>query len=92
MTKWLRRRVRNWLEKDDWEEHIVSIEDDINHSIDLPTPMRFSVQAATGGTIVEVRHYDRKRDENRTIMHVIPDGENIAEHIGKIVTLEMLRA
>lgn len=61
--------------------------------IDFPNPMRFKVQAAAGGTIVEVAHYDRKRDENRVNLHIIPtDTDDLAVAIGHIVTLELLKA
>ena len=47
---------------------------------------------ATGGTIVQIRSYDRKTDRSNFITHVIPDGENIAERVGQIVSLEILRS
>jgi hypothetical protein len=46
---------------------------------------------AQGGTIVQIRHYDRKTDRNNNITHIIPDGEDIAERIGQIVSMELLR-
>jgi len=60
-------------------------------TIDLSDPLRFSIQKASGGTIVEVRSYNPKKDENVFLLHVIPDGVDVAESIGKIVTFEMLK-
>jgi len=61
--------------------------------IDLPSPLRFKVQSATGGTIVEVTHYDRKRDENHVNLHIIPTNtDDIAGEIGRIVTFELMKA
>jgi len=60
-------------------------------TIDLRDPLRFSIQKASGGTVVEVRSYDPKKDENVYFLHVIPDGNDVAESIGKIVTFEMLK-
>jgi hypothetical protein len=54
--------------------------------------LSFNVMPATGGTVVQIRHYDRKTDRNNHVTHVIPDGEDIAERIGQIVSLELLRA
>jgi len=60
-------------------------------TIDLSDPLRFSIQKASGGTIVEVRSYNPKKDENVFFLYVIPDGVDVAESIGKIVTFEMLK-
>jgi len=49
------------------------------------------VQPAQGGTIVEVTSWDKKNEESMVKLHIIPDGENIADHVGKIVVMEMLR-
>ena len=59
--------------------------------IDLPDPIMFKVQAVSGGTIVESRWYDHKKDENRTKLHIITQEENLSESIGKIVTMELLQ-
>jgi hypothetical protein len=47
---------------------------------------------AQGGTVVQIRSYDRRSDRNNTITHVIPDGEDIATRIGHIVSMELLRS
>jgi hypothetical protein len=61
--------------------------------VDLPTPFNFKIQKATGGTTVEVNHYDRKRDETVVNLHIIPDEvEDVAGAIGRIVTIELLKA
>jgi hypothetical protein len=60
-------------------------------TIELPNPLRFSIQKASGGTVVEVRSYDPKKDENVYFLHVIADNNDVAESIGKIVTFEMLK-
>jgi hypothetical protein len=65
--------------------------DDSPSGIDLPDPINFKVQAVSGGTIVESRWYDHKKDENRIRLHIITQEENLAESIGKIVTMELLQ-
>ena len=65
--------------------------DDIPSSIDLPDPINFKVQAVSGGTIVESRWYDHKKDEQRIKLHIITQDENLSESIGKIVTMELLQ-
>jgi hypothetical protein len=65
--------------------------DDSPSGIDLPDPIVFKVQAVSGGTLVESRWYDHKKDENRTKLHIITQEENLSESIGKIVTMELLQ-
>jgi hypothetical protein len=65
--------------------------DDSPGSIELTDPIVFKVQAVSGGTIVESRWYDYKKDENRTKLHIITQEENLADSIGKIVTMELLQ-
>lgn len=64
---------------------------DNESGIDLPDPIVFKVQAVTGGTLVETRWYDYKKDENRVKLHIVTQEENLAESIGKIVTMELLQ-
>lgn len=66
-------------------------EDDSVSSVDLHDPINFRVQAVTGGTIVETRWYDHKKDESRTKLHIVTSEENLADAIGKIVTMELLQ-
>jgi len=70
------------------DEHLC---DDSPGGIDLPDPINFKVQAVSGGTIVESRWYDHKKDENRTKLYIITQEENLSESIGKIVTMELLQ-
>jgi hypothetical protein len=85
---WLKRRIRHWLDRDD-----SIVESPVLRSRDVDVDgLNFNIMSAQGGTIVQIRHYDRKSDRNNTITHVIPDGENIAERVGQIVSMEILRA
>ena len=60
--------------------------------LQLPTPLRFKVQPATGGTIVEITHYDRKKDQEHVNLHIIPDTESdMPQAIARIVTIELLK-
>jgi hypothetical protein len=61
------------------------------NEIDLPDPIMFKVQAVSGGTVVESKWYDHKKDEQRVKLHIITQDENLAESIGKIVTMELLQ-
>ena len=73
------------------QDRLIGISDDDESSIDLPDPIRFKVQQVSGGTLVETRWYDCKKDENRIKLHIVTQEENLAESIGKIVTMELLQ-
>ena len=60
--------------------------------VEMPTPLRFKVQPATGGTIIEITHYDRKKDQERINLHIVPDTESdMPQAIARIVTIELLK-
>jgi hypothetical protein len=69
----------------------ISICDDEASRIDLPDPIRFQVQAVNGGTIIETRWYDPKKDESRVKLHIITSDQDLSDAIGKIVTMELLQ-
>lgn len=77
-------RIRNRI-----EEAVLAF--DSASGIDLHDPITFRVQAVTGGTVVETRWYDHKKDENRVKLHIVTQEENLADSIGKIVTMELLQ-
>jgi hypothetical protein len=54
--------------------------------------MRFTVMPAEGGTIVQMRTYDRRKDESNTRTYVIPETEqDVAHRIGQIVAMELFK-
>jgi len=65
--------------------------DDVDNNIDLTDPISFKVEAVQGGTLVETRWYDHKRDEQIRKLHIVTGEENLADAIGKIVTMELIR-
>lgn len=90
--KWLKRKITRWV-REDWESMQPVMQDVAvgSRSIDIDG-LSFSVMSATGGTVVQIRSYDRKTDRNINNTYVIPDGENIAERVGQIVSMEILRS
>jgi hypothetical protein len=91
--KWLRRKLLNWLnDRGDIYPVEVSSSPIARVGVDVEG-LSFNVMPASGGTIVQIRHqYDHKNDRQKLVTHVIPDGENIAERVGEIVSMEILRA
>lgn len=62
-----------------------------DNEIDLTDPIRFSVQTVQGGTLIETRWHDSKQDDYVRKLHIVHQDENLAEAIGKIVTMELLK-
>ena len=102
MKNWLRQRLLNLLVGGHAEIKVSKkgsgrlssfdeIEDCSASGIDLPDPINFRVQTVSGGTVVESRWYDYKKDENRVKLHIVTPDENLADSIGKIVTMELLQ-
>jgi hypothetical protein len=100
MRTWIRQKLLNLLLDSDSRPGSlgrisVSLADcDVmasDPSIDLPDPIRFRVQQVSGGTVIETKYYDHKKDEERIKLHIVTPEENLSESIGKIVTMELLQ-
>ena len=51
----------------------------------------FELTSAVGGKILNVRHYDDRKDRHESQTYVIPSGEDIGERVAKIINLEMFK-
>ena len=51
----------------------------------------FELSTAVGGKILNVRHYDERKDRHEQQTYVIPNGEDVGERVAKIVNLELFR-
>ena len=89
--KWLKRKIVGWVREDWYNSQPVQDVAVSARSVDVEG-LSFNVMPAQGGTVVQIRSYDRKSDRNNTITHVIPDGEDIATRLGQIVSMELLRS
>ena len=91
MKNWLRKKLQNFILRGDdaktSEVHLAreSTEADIEG-------LRFTVMPALGGTIIQLRTYDAKRDQQYCSTYVIPDGEDISQEVGRIVSVELLKS
>ena len=54
--------------------------------------IRFEVYRANGGTVIETRRNDRRTGEGIYELHVVSGDQDIGEEIGKIITMEALKA
>ena len=88
----LRKILRDWLfeEKESANDYIgqdISVSEDRFSS----DGMRLQVYKGSGGFVVEVRNYDRKRDENNNKMYIIHEDKDLGNELGKIITMESMR-
>ena len=90
MREWLRTRLQRFLfPPDNSGKVLASVRE--NHTPDVEG-MRFTVMPAEGGTIVQLRTYDNRKDESHMKTYVIPDAEqDIAHRVGQIVAMELFR-
>ena len=51
----------------------------------------FELTSAVGGRILNVRHYDDRKDRHECQTYVIPAGEDVGERVAKIINLEMFK-
>ena len=63
----------------------------VEHNYDDESVITFKVYGANGGRIVETSRYDEKRDTEGIRRYVISDDADLAESLGKIVTVEYMR-
>jgi hypothetical protein len=100
MKDWLRRKLHTFL----WPEDQPVAYDDRklstlvstrgHHSQTLSSenePLRFTIYNASGGKIVEINHYDSKRDRHETSLHIIGSDEDFGDSLGKIAFIELLK-
>jgi hypothetical protein len=93
-----RLAILNWLgagymtitKDDNYEATSIGI-DSMAPEVDV-TGLSFNVMAAQGGTIVQLRKYDDKLSRNNYSTHIIAEGQDVAENIGKIVAIELWKA
>ena len=54
--------------------------------------IRFEMYRANGGTVIETRRNDRRTGDSIYELHVVAGDQDIGEEIGKIITMEALKA
>jgi hypothetical protein len=86
--RWLKRKLRNWIDDD----RITLAEQPIPYHNEPDSEcIRFKVFRANGGTVIQTDHYDRKNDRQYNNLHVIVEGQDLGQELGKIITYESLK-
>lgn len=60
--------------------------------VDGDEGLNITVRKAMGGKIITFRSYDYKNDRNTYKLYVIPDDHDFEKELGKLITLESMRA
>ena len=91
MFKRMIRGLVTWSMSDRHDEEIQLAErpDEVRISA---TGIRFEVYRANGGTVIETRRNDRRTGDSLFELHVISGDQDIGDEIGKIITMESLKA
>ena len=84
--KWFKRKLRTWALKDD-DSIVRAVR---SHTVDS-NGFNIRVFKANGGIVIETENYDSQRDRHHRSLHVIVEGKDLGEEIGKIITYENLK-
>ena len=96
---WLKRRLRSWVLNDDSEviqsnkvsrKGLLISQDSPGETLSTE-PLRLSIYSANGGVVIETRQYDRVKDRSTNQLYVVGHGEDIADTVSKVITMESLR-
>jgi hypothetical protein len=86
--RWLKRKLRNWIDDD----RITLAEQSIPYHNEPDSEcIRFKVFKANGGVVVQTDTYDRRSDRLQNTLHVIVEGQDLGQELGKIITYESLK-
>ena len=88
--KWLKRKLRNWI--NDYDNEVAIRSCDVEPQVcDAEPILNFRVFSAVGGQVVEFRRYDRKTDRNDTTTYIVTKDQDFGDKISKIANLELLK-
>jgi hypothetical protein len=58
--------------------------------LDRRKSLNFCVYYASGGMIIEVRHFDKKTDEWMNELHIVTENQDLSDFLARIITINML--
>ncbi len=106
LDRWLYGKVRDmWDNRHKYEEQIAErdYKNTAGMKMNIGTAMvergrpegegriTFELSTAVGGKILNVRHYDERKDRHDSQTYVIPSGEDVGERVAKIINLELFK-
>jgi hypothetical protein len=90
MFKRMIKGLVTWSMTDHSDREEVAISED--HCRIGATGIKFEVYRANGGTVIETRRPDRRTGDSIYELHVVSGDQDIGAEIGKIITMEALKA
>jgi hypothetical protein len=100
LTKWLKNKVRRWVNQDDYPEpEDVAITSPYGSNIrskranvrlEADGGLNFTVYPAVGGKVVQLTTYDPRTDRSKSNLYVVTDKEDLGSELGQIITVESL--
>lgn len=88
--RWIKKRLRDWINDDGSicidDYHAIRVKDEPDSEC-----IRFKVFRANGGVVVQTDTYDKKTDRQHNSLHVIVEGQDLGQELGKIITYESLK-
>ena len=63
-----------------------------SRSVEANNGFNIKVYRASGGTVIETNMYDQVKDREHRGLFVVTDDKDLGEELGKIITMENLRA
>jgi hypothetical protein len=92
MFKRMIKGLITWSMADPHQDEIMIAEDRADEVRISATGIKFEVYRANGGTVIETRRADRRSGDSIYELHVISGDQDIGTEIGKIITMEALKA
>ena len=93
--KWFAKKCKQaWENKNRLEEGSIKMNSVLQVERNRPEGegrITFELSSAIGGRILNVRHYDERKDRHETQTYIIPSGQDVGERVAKIVNLELIK-
>lgn len=88
VTRWVREDSEN-----SWDDPVpVTNRLGASRSVGANNGFRINVYRASGGTVIETNIYDQVKDREYRGLFVVTDDKDLGQELGKIITMENLRA
>jgi len=87
--KWIKQKLRNWINND--SDLLLTLDDYPVDRVDAHG-FKLKIYKANGGTIVETSSYNTRKDHTNSGLYIILDTQDLGTEIGKIITIEGLKA
>ena len=95
LDNWILKRAKRIRNRDTApEEALYQIDRSGSNDRSIGTPrhrMNFTMYRANGGVLVEINHYDDRRDQHQCELHIVHPDQNLGDALAKIVTFESLK-